>query len=63
MRLAQLAELKITDARLDTLAEMNAYNIEGRYPESLTAPPSRAEAKEQMEQAEEIHSWLMSLLS
>ena len=63
VRLAQLAQLEITDARLDTLAEMNAYNIEGRYPESLTAPPSRAEAKEQMKRAEEIRSWLMNLLS
>ena len=63
VRLAQLAQLEITDARLDTLAEMNAYNIEGRYPESLTAPPSPAEAKEQMKGAEEIRSWLMSLLS
>jgi hypothetical protein len=41
---------------------MNAFNIEGRYPELLTAPPSPAEAKELMRRAEEVKKWLTAQL-
>jgi len=63
VRLAQLADAELIEAQVDTLAEMNAFNLEGRYPEFLTPPPDKAEAKVYMKKAEEIRTWLMSLLS
>ncbi len=38
VRLAELTDLDLSADQVDLLAEMNAFNIEGRYPESL-APP------------------------
>lgn len=32
VRLAELASIKPNKEQLDTLAEMNAFNLEGRYP-------------------------------
>ena len=62
VRLAQLAEFELTSERLDILAEMNAFNIEGRYPEALMPLPTEAEAQRIVVQAEEIFSWLMNQL-
>ena len=62
VRLAEMAGLAPDEKQLDTLAEMNAFNIEGRYPELLTAPPSPAEAKELMGRAEEVKTWLTAQL-
>ena len=58
IRLLELAEIDTTDSQLDVLAEMNAFNIEGRYPDALSAPPSQSEAKEYMRRAEEVFEWL-----
>ena len=33
VRLAELALIELANEHLDTLAEMNAFNVEGRYPE------------------------------
>jgi len=41
VRLAEIAKLNLKPAQLDVLAEMNAFNIEGRYPDSLSAPPEK----------------------
>jgi HEPN domain-containing protein len=62
VRLAEVAGVAPDEAQMDTLAEMNAFNIEGRYPELLTAPPSPAEAKELMRRAEEVKKWLTAQL-
>jgi hypothetical protein len=35
VRLYELAALPVDTAKIEILAEMNAFNIEGRYPESL----------------------------
>jgi len=35
-RLAELAALTLDTGKMEVLAEMNAFHIEGRYPESLT---------------------------
>jgi HEPN domain-containing protein len=59
IRLVELAEIAATDSQLDILAEMNAFNIEGRYPDSLSAPPNQSEAREYMRRAEEVFEWLM----
>jgi len=61
VRLAELAELDIQPAQVDILAEMNSFNIEGRYPDALSPPPSQEEARHYMTQAEEVFQWLISM--
>ena len=39
-------------------ADMNQYNIEGRYPETLTPQPSIAEAEELLKRSREVMTWL-----
>jgi HEPN domain-containing protein len=61
VRLAEVAGLKLQPSQLDVLAEMNSFNIEGRYPDSLSAPPSLLEARGYLKKAEEVFQWLMHL--
>jgi len=61
VRLAELAELDIQPAQVDILAEMNSFNIEGRYPDTLSPPPSQEEAQRYMTQTEEVFQWLISM--
>lgn len=61
VRLAELAALELPRQQLDILAEMNAFNVEARYPGPL-APPTLAEAQGYVSRAEEVFTWLMSLL-
>jgi len=63
VRLAELAALSLSDAQIDLLAEMNAFNIEGRYPDLLMPPPSLDEARDYLRRAEEVYQWLMNQLS
>ena len=60
-RLSELAGLTIDIEKMEVLAEMNAFQIEGRYPESLTKPPTIAETSKYMTKAEKVFQWLMSL--
>ena len=60
VRLSEVAGLESDERRLDLLAEMNAFNIEGRYPEQLTPEPSPEEARSYRERAEEVFQWLNS---
>lgn len=62
VRLAELAVLNLSEEQLDVLAEMNAFNIEGRYPELLTPPPILSEARAYIARAEEVFKWLTNLL-
>jgi len=61
VRLAEIAKLNLQPAQLDVLAEMNAFNIEGRYPDSLSAPPEKKEAARYIRQAEKVFKWLIQL--
>ncbi len=36
--------------------------IEGRYPDTLSPPPSQEEALQYMTRAEEVFQWLINLL-
>lgn len=61
VRLYEFAALPLSDTvKMEILAEMNAFNIEGRYPESLMKPPTKEEALRYMTQAEGIFEWLMN---
>ena len=59
-RLAELAALTRDTQKMEVLAEMNAFHIEGRYPESLTKPPTKEEALNYMTGAEGVFQWLMN---
>ena len=62
IRLAELAGLNPQSVYVDILAEMNSFNIEGRYPDALSLPPSQDEALEYMNRANEVFEWLIKLL-
>ena len=62
IRLTELADLNPQPAYVDILAEMNSFNIEGRYPDTLSLPPSQDEAQEYMNRANEVFQWLINLL-
>lgn len=62
VRLSELARLSLADDQLDLLAEMNAFNVEGRYPEAITPPPSPREARDYIARTEPVFQWLMSQL-
>ncbi len=61
-RLAELAGISLDPGRLDVLAEMSAFQMEGRYPEALVPRLSREEALHYLLRAEEVFQWLMKQL-
>ena len=62
VRLAELAAIPLSQEQLGTLAEMNAFNIEGRYGDPLSSPPGLAEARDYLSRAGEALRWLMKRL-
>jgi HEPN domain-containing protein len=46
VRLAEKAGVTLSEEQIDLLAEVNGFNIEGRYPQPTLPSPSIAEAKE-----------------
>lgn len=58
VRLAEVAELKLRPQDLDTLAEMNEFNLEGRYPITFVPPPTKRESQAYMKKAKEVFEWL-----
>ena len=62
MRLSELTNLTLDETQFDTLADMNAFNLEGRYPDQLLPSPSTEEANEYLKRADEVYQWLMSQL-
>ncbi len=57
-RLSELAGLELDTQQADVLADMNQFNLEGRYPEFYTLQLSPKEAAEFMARSEEILAWL-----
>ena len=62
LRLIELTGLCGNPDQLEILAEMNAFNIESRYPESLAPPPTPEEAKKYFNRADEVFQWLINQL-
>ncbi|MHC4443785.1 MAG: HEPN domain-containing protein [Planctomycetota bacterium] len=58
IRLLELSAIAAEERHVEILADMNQFQIEGRYPENLLAPPSRQEAEEYMTRALETFQWL-----
>ena len=62
VRLADIAKLSLNPSQTDIMAEMNAFSVEGRYPDSFIETISYREAKEYLSRAEEVYQWLMNQL-
>ncbi len=61
VRLAERAAIELSDKQRDLLAEVNEFNIEGRYPDSRLAPLNLEIAKEYLKQIAEIRECLITL--
>ncbi|HAO23308.1 MAG: hypothetical protein BWK80_22150 [Desulfobacteraceae bacterium IS3] len=62
VRLAEVSGIYFDQTQTDLLAEMNPFNIEGRYPEIWGAVPSREEADILIERTGEFFRWLKNQL-
>lgn len=62
IRLSQLAGLELQPSQMDILAKMNSFNIEGRYPDTLSSPPYQEEAPYYINKTDEVFKWLNELL-
>ena len=62
VRLAEITGLSMNQDLLDVCAVMNAFQVEGRYPETLSPEPSPEEARRYLSRAQEVFSWLMDRL-
>ena len=62
VRLSEVAELSLNPDQLDVLAEMNAFNIEGRYPDTLSPPPNKKQAVEYIAKSKKVFQWLIDQL-
>lgn len=62
VRLAETAELQLKPQDLDILAEMNEFNLEGRYPITFVSPPTKKESQAYMKRAKGIFEWLIQKL-
>jgi HEPN domain-containing protein len=61
VRLAEISGLKLSEEQTDLLADVNEFNIEGRYPEMLMPPPTYAEADDYMARITEVLQCLNNL--
>lgn len=61
VRLYELTGLKLSEGQIDLLADVNEFNIEGRYPEMHMPPPTHTEAGDYMARIAEVLQCLNSL--
>jgi len=62
IRLAELTEHKLKPEDIDILAEMNEFNLEGRYPITFVSPLTKKESQTYMKKAKVILEWLTQKL-
>lgn len=62
VRLAGLSNLDFGQSRIDFLAEMSSFNIEGRYPELGFPVITREEAQKYIKGCEDMLVWLTNQL-
>jgi len=62
VRLAELSGLTLEKKQVEFLAEMNEFNIEGRYPRVRKITLTSAEVDALIHNTEEIFQWLMNQL-
>lgn len=62
IRLAEIAELTLDDSHRKALAEINEFQLEGRYSDIPFNSPSMEEAKGYLQRAKGTFEWLINLL-
>jgi HEPN domain-containing protein len=62
VRLSEIARLQLKPGDIEILAEMNEFNLEGRYPVTFLPPPTKNESLEFMKKAKGIFEWLTQKL-
>jgi HEPN domain-containing protein len=62
VRLAELSELAFEPTQLDALAELNVFNLAGRYPDAGPVDVMTAEANDLIERADGVRKWLTARL-
>ena len=62
IRLAEIAELTLDDNHRKVLAEINEFQLEGRYSDIPSNSPSMEEAKKYLLRAKGTFEWLINLL-
>ena len=60
VRLAELANLTISNSQRAFLGQFNQYQMEGRYPDTLKVAISPGKAKAALEETEQMLQWLKS---
>jgi len=62
VRLCEIAELRPPQMQLDHLADMNEFNLEGRYPIQYIDTTSGQEAQNYLAKTNEVFEWLVRQL-
>lgn len=62
VRLSEILTSPLSQERRWLLAELNPYNLEGRYPHNLNPLPDRKEILRLVQNAEVINQWLKKKL-
>ncbi len=62
LRLLEIINLPVDENDIFFLAEMNQYNIEGRYPEIYETLPSLKSAKKTVNKTSGVFKWLKNQL-
>ena len=60
VRLSELAQICSSQDQMDLLADMNVFNLEGRYPETLPSQPTPDEIRDILARVEEVFPWLIN---
>jgi len=61
LQLSELANIDLIINQSDILAEINAFNIKGLYPDPLSIPLTKEETQVYIKNAEKVFAWLMKL--
>jgi HEPN domain-containing protein len=61
-RLAELSGLQLSEEHIKVLAEINKFNIEGRYNPMLASLPDITKAQQYLAQAGDVLQWLIKQL-
>jgi HEPN domain-containing protein len=62
IRLLQAASISIPEEYIDYPAEINTFNIEGRYPNGMIPPPTGETADYYFSRSSGVMTWLKDLL-
>lgn len=61
-RLLEIGGVETSDEQKNILADLNAFSLEGRYPESYAILPSKDETEAITKKAREVFQWLKNQL-